>query len=241
MARFVDDLILALPVIAGPDWIDPHIAPAPLQDPAKVAIRGLRVAIHVNNGIVTPTPATQDAVRAAGRVLTGRGARVEERTPPGLADAFEIAGRLQFGDGGAWALRLIEGAGTRGNSSLGWLANLPRMTSTEYARGIEDMDRFRSRLLGFMQNTDVIICPAHPTPAVRHGGSRAPEFGEGDSYSVVYNVTGWPAAVVRAATSPVGLPIAVQVVGRPWREDQVLAVAKVIESEMGGWKRPPNL
>ena len=43
----------------------------------------------------------------------------------------------------------------------------------------------------------------------------------------------------QAGTSPEGLPIAVQIVGQAWREDIVLAVAKVIEADLGGWKRPP--
>ena len=238
IARYVDDLILVLPIISGPDGVDPHIAPVPLQDPARVTIRGLRVAIHVNNGLVTPTPATQEVVRASGRVLTTRGARVEERTPPGLAESFEIAGQLQFADGGAWVLRLMQAAGTRGFGSMPWLAGAQRRSPADVGRIIEEMDNVRSRLLAFMQNTDIILCPVHPTPAVPHGGSDAPEFGRGDSYSVAFNVTGWPAATVRAGTSPEGLPIGVQIVGKPWREDQVLAVAKVIEAELGGWKRP---
>jgi len=53
-------------------------------------------------------------------------------------------------------------------------------------------------------------------------------------------LTGWPAAVVRAGTSPEGLPIGVQIAAKPWREDVALAVAGVIEDELGGWK-PPSL
>jgi len=54
-----------------------------------------------------------------------------------------------------------------------------------------------------------------------------------------YNLTGWPDAVVRGGTSPEGLPIGVQIVTRPWREDVALAVAQHLEGELGGWQRPP--
>lgn len=54
-----------------------------------------------------------------------------------------------------------------------------------------------------------------------------------------YNLTGWPAVVVRSGTSPEGLPIGVQVVARPWREDVALAVAQYIETALGGWQCPP--
>jgi len=55
-----------------------------------------------------------------------------------------------------------------------------------------------------------------------------------------FNWTGWPSAVVRAGTSSDGLPIGVQIVGSPWREDIVLAVAAVVEKKFGGW-RPPQI
>jgi amidase len=119
-----------------------------------------------------------------------------------------------------------------------WLAGVRSVPPAEVTRAIEQMDQWRSRMLDFMRNVDVILCPVHPTPAVRHGGSSSPEFELGDSYSAAYNITGWPGAAVRASTSPEGLPIAVQVLGKPWREDVVLAVAKVLETELGGWKRP---
>jgi amidase len=57
------------------------------------------------------------------------------------------------------------------------------------------------------------------------------------TYTFTYNLTGWPAAVVRAGTSPEGLPIGVQIVARPGREDVALAVAKFVETEFGGFQR----
>jgi amidase len=58
---------------------------------------------------------------------------------------------------------------------------------------------------------------------------------------MAHNLTGWPAAVVRAGTSPEGLPIGVQVAAKPWREDVALAVAGLIEENAGGWKFPTRL
>ncbi len=59
------------------------------------------------------------------------------------------------------------------------------------------------------------------------------------AYTLPCSLTGWPCVVVRAGTSPEGLPIGVQIVARPWREDVALAVAQRIESALGGWQRPP--
>ena len=46
MARYVEDLALTLPIIAGIDWRDPAIVPMPLDDPYTVEVKGLRVAMH---------------------------------------------------------------------------------------------------------------------------------------------------------------------------------------------------
>jgi amidase len=59
------------------------------------------------------------------------------------------------------------------------------------------------------------------------------------SYTVPYSLTGWPSVVVRAGTSPEGLPIGVQITARPWREDVALTVAEYIETQLGGWQAPP--
>ena len=53
-------------------------------------------------------------------------------------------------------------------------------------------------------------------------------------------MAGWPGAVVRCGSSAEGLPIGVQVLAAPWREDVVLAVAAALEAAFGGW-RPPAL
>ena len=54
MARYVEDLITILPIIAGVDWRDPAIVPMPLADPNQVNLTDLRAAFYTDNGIVTP-------------------------------------------------------------------------------------------------------------------------------------------------------------------------------------------
>jgi len=97
-------------------------------------------------------------------------------------------------------------------------------------------DAFRRSLLSFMEQSDVMVCPVCSFPGMVHGSTydRLSAF----SYTMTYNLTGWPAAVVRAGSSSNGLPIGVQIVARPWREDVVLAVAAMIERALGGYQRP---
>ena len=112
LSRFVEDLALTLPIISGPDWRDPAIVPAPLGDPRDVKIDELRIAMHTDNGLMTPTAEIQEAVRAAARALDEQGVVVEERRPEALELVDEISTKLNGGDGRAWVRRLLEKAGT---------------------------------------------------------------------------------------------------------------------------------
>ncbi|HEY8438079.1 MAG TPA: amidase [Candidatus Limnocylindrales bacterium] len=71
LARRVDDLALLLPILAGPDGEDPHVAPVPLGDPATVDVAGLRVAAFTDNGVRTPTPETIATVADAAAAPLG--------------------------------------------------------------------------------------------------------------------------------------------------------------------------
>ena len=239
LARRVEDLELLLPIIAGPDGEDPHVVPVDLGDPAAVRVEGLRIVTFGDNGIRTPTAETITAVRDAAQALEARGARVEDRVPPGLGDAWQAWDALIRADGFAWLQRLITAAGTPGFGSYetrDWVTRGTPLRADELTALIERADAIRARLLAWLRDVDLIVCPAMPQPAIRHGESTAPWFG--DTYSDVHNLTGWPAAVVRGGTSPEGLPIGVQLVGPPWREDLVLAGARVVEAALGGWVRP---
>ena len=237
IARRVDDLSLILSVIAGPDGEDPHLAPVPLRDASDVDVARLRVATFTDNGVLAPTPETITTVEAAAASLADTGAHVEAVVPPGIADAGVLWQQLVEADGNAWLERLFDSAGTPLPGSIGpRLTKLP-LSASELTALFERADDIRARLLRWVQDFDVILCPVMPRPAVRHGESDESWFG--DTYSDAHNLTGWPSVVVRAGTSGEGLPIGVQLVAPPWREDLALAAATVVESALGGWRPPP--
>ena len=241
MARFVEDLALALPIIAGPDWRDPAIAPVPLGNPDDVAVGSLRVAMHTDNGLMSPTKETADAVLAAAAALRDAGVEVTEVRPSALAQLPEFHNAISSADGRAWTKRLLEKWGT--TESHPWLQrrldDAEVIPSDELSALLEKADAYRSEMLQFMENYDAILCPTAAYPATEHEGTFHESRTMGFAYTGAYNVTGWPGAVVRGGTSPEGLPIGVQVVARPWREDVALALAAVLESALGGWQRPP--
>ena len=110
------------------------------------------------------------------------------------------------------------------------------LSSAQFGGLIAQWDMFRGGMLAFMESFDVILCPVVAIPAPAHGYTAGPDALLAFTYVQTYNLTGWPAAVVRCGTSPEGLPIGVQIVARPWREDVALAVAAHLEQAMGGWQ-----
>jgi amidase len=239
LARRVADLELLLPILAGPDGEDPHVFPAPLGVASAVAVEGLRVVVFTDNGIRTPTPETILAVEGAAGALAAAGAILRVDAPPGLDEAWQTWDALIRADGFAWLHRLIEAAGTPGWGSYatrGWISPREPLPGDELTALIERADAIRGRLLRWLRDVDLIVCPAMPQPAIRHGESTAPWFG--DTYSDVHNLTGWPAVVIRGGTSPEGLPIGVQLIAPPWRENVALAGARVVEAATGGWQAP---
>ena len=106
-----------------------------------------------------------------------------------------------------------------------------RMT---HERLIVKWDGFRTRLLEFMASFDLILTPvaADAAPLYRAKIPTVDQY----SYTIPYSLGGNPAVVVRAGTSPEGLPIGVQVVARNWRDYAALAAAGSIEKQLGGWQ-----
>src|SRR5439155_214109 len=106
-----------------------------------------------------------------------------------------------------------------------------RMT---HERLINAWDQFRTQLLSFMQSYDLILTPvaADAAPLYR---AKIP-IDDQYSFTVPYSLGGNPAVVVRAGTSPEGLPIGMQVVARNWRDYAALAAAGWIEKQLGGWQ-----
>lgn len=240
MARSVDDLLLILTVIAGPDWRDASVVPMPLGDPMLVKTSGLRVAMHTDNGVYPLHPEVAKVVADTAKALESSGVQVESNRPTALDDVIKIDTDLYSSDGSASLQRILDQSGTKEPSPLMRIAlNQTAMTSGNMAAAIERWDAWRGRMLQFLEGYDAILCPPCAFAELPHGASSVGDANSAFSYTYAYNMTGWPAAVVRAGTSSTGQPLGVQIVGRPWREDVVLALARQVEQILGGYQSPP--
>lgn len=240
MARFVEDLALTLPIISGPDGVDPAIAPVLLGDPADVQLGTLRIAWYPQADGHAPTAAAvQRAVADAADALRDITRSVAEDCPPMLADYFELRERIDGADDFNWLRRLLARHGTTELSpqlrSL-WREAKPS-TLADFTLALEEQDRFRSGMLQWMRSYDALLAPVAVSAARPHEWE--PPEGVRANYTGAYNLAGWPGAVVRCGTAADGMPIGVQVLAAPWREDIALAVAAALERTFGGWKLPP--
>lgn len=242
MARYVEDLTLALPIICGPDGRDPSVVPVLMGDPEAINLNQLRIAWYSDNGI---TPVDDNIRRVLGEVALGLktdGLNLREQLMPGMKNIVTLSTQLREGANAGLIMRLLKRFGTTepGPDLDGYLTEESLSKANRFdPELIEKIDAAKSDALAFFKDYDVILCPASKELARPHKASYQDTF-EDWSYITVHNLLGWPGVSVRAGTSRQGnLPVGVQVVAAPWREDIALALAGRIEILMGGYQPPP--
>jgi amidase len=244
LVRRVEDAALITPIIAGPDFQDASCAPVPWADPAAVDLKKLKVAFFTTNGVTETDEDTKSSVSRAVKWLEGSVASIAEDLPKSLlAELNEVRTKLTNGDAWAFYKRLAEKNGTKTFSPQvhDRMGKMVPLSTSEYVEAWTAQDANKTRMLEWFSKYDVLLCPVAGKPAQPIDlGYDYPSMAGSWSYTGAFNTTGWPVVVVRVGSSADGkLPIGVQVVANPWREDICLAVASYLESKSGGWKRPP--
>ena len=241
MARYVEDLALALPIICGPDGRDPSVVPVAIGNPAEVDLSKLRIAWYADNGIVPAADDIQRVVAETAQQLQAQGFSMEHTLLPGMRELVSLSTELRESANAGLIMRLLERYGTEqaGPDLDGYLtaASIASANSLDPAL-MEAIDEARSRALGFFADYDAILCPPSHALARSHRASHSDSFDDW-SYMTIHNLLGWPGVSVRAGTSADGLPVGVQVVAAPWREDIALGIGAKIEALMGGYQPPP--
>ena len=249
MARTVADLKILFEVMQGPDDSDACAAPVPVRGPSDKEVRMLRIGYFEDDGRTPVTPETRVAIRAAAEALRSAGFQVEPFRPEGLEEARGLWTKFFVKVAGMLIQPMF--AGREHDQSpilkqfLEWSAAEPELTGGSLLEAWIRRDTVRAEFLAQMKEHPILLCPAAAIPAFRHGerswmidGKRV-EYLDAWSYAEWFNLLGNPAAVVPVSQSSEGLPIGVQIVGRPWEEEQVLAVATALERECRAWRIPP--
>jgi amidase len=249
LARCVDDLTLVYNVIKGPSWDSPNTVPSRDVNPEKVQLKGLRCGLFTGLAGEPPaSPEIKNAVIRAAHLLERRGLMVEEVIPP-IAE-FAAANRGYYGADGRrlnleWYGADIQYCRPRLLKFM--VASLPNeTTAADFFKASMRRDELRSNLARFMERYPIILTLPCCITAFRHDDPDEVEI-EGTKFhrlAAIWPTTwpsfaGIPAAVVPAGLDRKGLPLSVQVVGRAFDEESVLAVARCLEQELGGFRPPP--
>jgi Asp-tRNA(Asn)/Glu-tRNA(Gln) amidotransferase A subunit family amidase len=249
MARTVADLKLLFEVMQGPDDGDSCTAPVPLHWPSDQEVKSLRIGYFEDDGRTPATSEIRQAVKTSAESLTRAGFKVEPFRPEGLEEARELWRKFFVKAGGMLIDPLFEKQKSDLspilNQFLELSADEPALTADSLLDAWIRRDALRARFLAQMQKYPILLCPPAAVPAFRHGerswaiDGKTVNYLDAWSYTEWFSLLGNPAAVVPVSRSSEGLPIGVQIVGRPWEDEKVLAIAQLVEKECGAWTPPP--
>jgi Asp-tRNA(Asn)/Glu-tRNA(Gln) amidotransferase A subunit family amidase len=247
MARTVADLYALFKAVAGWDETDPMAVPMPVAALETQPASGFRVGFFEDDGRFPVTDETRAAVRGAAAALARSGYEVEGFRPTGLDRARELWDTF-FCEVGLMVLKdPLKGAELQLPILKAFLERgaRPPLTGMGLTGAWIDRDLVRAELLRQMDTHRILVCPVAAVPAFRHGerhwriDGRDVGYLDAMVYTQWFNILGNPAVVVPIATTSDGLPIGVQVVGRPFEEELVLSVAAAVERTCGGYRPPP--
>jgi amidase len=258
LARSVADVRLLFQTLAGRSVS--YVATSPescvssptdLRDEAERELRGLRVAWYADDGTLKVEDEIAAAVKRAVDALESAGLTMINEKPPHVERATDVwlslfeyatqryvrsvyAGREELA--GRAAQVILERAGRWGEPPL-----------EQLLAAWEERDRLRAELLRWMERTPLFVAPVGAVAAFRHDeygrvelrGEKVSTF-RAMGYAHAANVFDLPAVCVPAGRTREGLPVGVQIIGRPFAEERVLAAARVVEETLGGWQ-PPRL
>ncbi|MGH9721435.1 MAG: amidase, partial [Bryobacteraceae bacterium] len=246
MARTAKDVRLLFAALAGYDSQDPFSAPVPLRVPET---SGLRVGMMEQFYGVPVQRAVRDALHKAAKALAETGIAVEAFEPDGLERAPNVWWFF-FGRVPSETLkRMIAGQQSR----VHWtLTEFLEKALSEGPPAFDDVltnlaarDRMRAALLRQMEDVRVLLLPACGVPAWRHRERKWETPGKAISQFeammpvTIFNLLGLPAAVIPFGFTDDGIPVGIQLVGRPYEEEWVLEVAVRLEEARGPFPSPP--
>jgi len=246
MARSVADLRLLFSVMAGPDPGDPMSAPVSILEVPTAQLLHTRIGLLESDALGNPTDETRGAVESAAKLLQSAGFVVEPVRLSGLDRALEL---WWFFFGVVFAHLL--GSTVAGKESLlspqlkeylGIATNESALSLDRFIQACAARDALRESLIREMSATPILLSPVSTGPAFRHGsGNYGPGTGYLDTmrFSQWLNLVGFPGASVPISFSSERLPIGVQLIGRPYDDELVLAVAEALEAARGPFPHPP--
>lgn len=251
LARSVRDLKEALRVTAGPDGVESHVPPVAVRDVAPPDPRALRIAVAPDDPQAPIAPDVRKQMASAVARLVDAGARVEVAQPDGfdLWQSCILYGQL-FGAELNSTLppqaeheereRMLSVRDADEPFLYGYAGGVG-VTLREYTSLLHAREQFIRSLESFLEQWNAWLYPAAPTTAPRHmpkgsriqvSDRRLPYMAQG-WFSLPFSLTHHPVVTLPVGIGEQGLPVGVQLVGRLWGDEKLLATAETLENVLG--------
>jgi len=249
MARTMEDVALMFETLSGQDPLDPVSPPVALSNQHPEELRARAVGFFEDDGFVPVTAETRAAVNDAAQALRDASFRVEPFRPRTLEPLRKLWWKFFVQCGAMFYEPEIKDKRAKlspiFNEFLGIAEAAGPLDAGELLNAWAELDLLRAKTLAEMREYPVLLCPVASIPAFRPDeriwsiDGRSVEYLDAMRFTQWFNALACPAAVVPVSTSDEGLPIGVQIAGRPFEDEAVLGVAAVIDAAFG--YRPPAM
>ena len=259
LARSVADLRLALSLIEGPDGRHPEVPPVPPTPPTGTppAPESIRIAWMDQLPHGPASSETMATLRAAAGALEAAGVRVERAAPAGfdLHEVLELWGEINGFEMGVMTPEpirfLLRQTTYLGLGRTRWTRGLRGglgMNPRRFVRALARRDEVIATLERFLGAYDAWMLPVAGVTAFPHmrsgralelDGAKVAYTTAVGAYAAPFNLTGSPAVALPAGRTADGMPIGLQLIGRRWGDDRLLAVAERVAEFLGPFRAPP--
>ncbi len=246
MARTSEDCALILNAIAGHDPADPASSPRGVIDYAAdigLGIKGLRIGVisHFWEQDVPLNAEVAAAMENAIAVLRDLGATVDEVALRPLQTYSDI--KIVMAESELFSLHLAELIRRPGDFGQDFRARALAaclFTAEDYVRASRERRVIMDAMRPLYRRFDLFLT-ANGAPAGRLDAHDVLAFWQKPNFTTPFNCTGGPALALNAGFSKAGLPLSLQLAGRPFDDARVLRAGHAFEQATGYWKMQPKL
>jgi aspartyl-tRNA(Asn)/glutamyl-tRNA(Gln) amidotransferase subunit A len=240
MARTARDLAILLGVMAGPDPLDPHTKDVAVPNYVGALsgdIRGVRLGVPSNYFFDDVEPFVDQAVRSAIANLEALGAKAVPISIPELDGVLDCMLAIVMPEASAYHQQAMRATPELFSDETRLLLEAGElMPATTYINAQRSRFAIKNAFKQAMRDIDVLVTPTQPTTALKIGqttsriGSREESvFGVSARFCAPFNISGLPAISVPCGFSPQGMPVGLQIIGKPFDEETVLRIADAFE------------
>jgi aspartyl-tRNA(Asn)/glutamyl-tRNA(Gln) amidotransferase subunit A len=253
MARTVADCAAMFNVVAGHDPRDSGSVPVPSADYSRdldQGVRGLRIGVVPGYFFQHLQPAVHDAVREAIATLEGLGGHVVEVEIDHIHGNISAQLTIESCEPSTYHQRWLRERPEDYGGDVRLLLEMGELhLATHYLQAQRYRALLREQFLDAFKSVDVFVCPTLPFTATEVGATTVViENGEEEDmlsaimqFTGVSSLTGLPALAVPCGFDPDGLPIGMQVIGRPFDEATLFRLGAAFQGATEFHRRRPEL